>query len=97
MKVQRQVEGGWVDFADQSGEIPVTVEYPQGEEVQSYLEGNQHWQWTAHFEAFASNFDLGMGGGARDTAGRIPLRGGRPAPAGRQHGCLTTSSRTSSR
>ena len=67
VKVQRQVNGGWVDFADQSGEIPVTVKYPQGEEVQSYLQGNQHWEWTAHFEAFASNYDLGMGGGELAT------------------------------
>jgi hypothetical protein len=67
VKVQRQVNGGWVDFADQSGEIPVTVKYPQGEDVQSYLEGNQIWEWTAHFEAFASNYDLGMGGGELAT------------------------------
>jgi hypothetical protein len=67
VKVQRQVDGQWVDFADQSGEIPVTVEYPQGEDVQSYLEGDQHWKWTAHFEAFATNYDLGMGGGQLAT------------------------------
>jgi hypothetical protein len=60
VKVQRQVNGEWVPFADQSGEIPVTVRFPQGEEVQSYLQGDQHWEWTAHFEAFASHFDTGM-------------------------------------
>jgi hypothetical protein len=59
VKVQRQVNGQWVDYADQSGELPVTLEFPQGQEVQSYLQGNQRWHWTAHFEAFASTFDTG--------------------------------------
>jgi hypothetical protein len=62
VKVQRQVNGEWSDFADQSGEIPVTVKYPQGEDVQSYLQGDQNWIWTAHFEAFATKYDLGMAG-----------------------------------
>ena len=35
----------------------MTLEFPQGENVQSYLQGGQEWRWTAHFEAFASNFD----------------------------------------
>jgi hypothetical protein len=57
VKVQRLVNAEWVDYAAQSGEIPVTVEFPQGEDVPSYLQGGQEWRWTAHFEAFASNFD----------------------------------------
>jgi hypothetical protein len=35
----------------------VTLDYPQGEDVPSYLQGGQQWHWTAHFEAFASNFE----------------------------------------
>jgi hypothetical protein len=57
VKVQRLQDGGWADFAGQSGEIPVTLEYPQGEDVPSYLQGGHEWRWTAHFEAFASNFE----------------------------------------
>ena len=57
VKVQRLQGGQWNDFAGQSGEIPVTVEYPQPQNVQSYLQGGQEWRWTAHFEAFASNFE----------------------------------------
>jgi hypothetical protein len=57
VKVQRLEDGEWRDFAGQSGEIPVTVEFPQGEDVPSYLQGGQEWRWTAHFEAFASNFE----------------------------------------
>ena len=49
------------DFAGQSGEIPVTLEFPQGEDFPSYLSGDQEWRWTAHFEAFASAFDTGRG------------------------------------
>ena len=58
--VEREVAPGqWQPYADQSGEIPVTLRYPQGTEVASYLQSNQRWHWTAHFEAFVSAFDLG--------------------------------------
>jgi hypothetical protein len=60
--VEREVgPGEWKTFADQSGEIPVTLEFPQGEEVASYLSGDQAWPWTAHFEAFVAPFDTGSG------------------------------------
>jgi hypothetical protein len=62
VKVQRKVGDDWVDYADQSGELPVTLEFPQGSDVQSYLTGDQQWHWTAHFEAFVSQFDTGSGG-----------------------------------
>ena len=57
VKVQRREGSEWIDYAGQSGEIPVTLEFPQGEDVPSYLQGGQQWRWTAHFEAFASNFE----------------------------------------
>jgi hypothetical protein len=60
VKVQRNVNGEWLPHADQSGEIPVTLEFPQGQDTQSYLVGGQRWEWTAHFEAFAANFDPGV-------------------------------------
>ena len=64
VKVQRLLGGQWRGYAGQSGEIPVTVDYPQGEDVPSYLQGGQEWRWTAHFEAFASNFETIEGGRA---------------------------------
>ena len=57
VEVQRRVDGAWRPFAAQAGEIPVTLRFPQGEEVASYLQGAQRWEWTAHFEAFAASFD----------------------------------------
>jgi hypothetical protein len=57
VEVQRLAGGEWQPYAGQSGEVPVTLRFPQGEEAQSYLEGGHEWRWTAHFEAFASNFD----------------------------------------
>jgi hypothetical protein len=57
VKVQRRVDGQWEDYAGQSGEIPVTVRFPVNQEVQSYALGDQQWHWTAHFEAFASDFE----------------------------------------
>jgi len=57
VEVQRQVGSEWTSWAGQSGEIPVTLQFPAGEDTQSYLQGGQEWHWTAHFEAFAANFD----------------------------------------
>ena len=60
VRVERQVPGGaWQPYAGQSGELPVTLEFPEGEDTPSYLSGNQEWRWTAHFEAFVSRFDTG--------------------------------------
>jgi hypothetical protein len=57
--VQHRLDGRWRPFADQSSEVPVTLEFPQGTDVASYLSGDQEWRWTAHFEAFVSPFDTG--------------------------------------
>ena len=85
VKVQRLLGGQWRGYAGQSGEIPVTLEYPQGEDVPSYLQGGQEWRWTAHFEAFASNFDTIEGGRATpEGTYRFVVDGLRRA--GRQHG-----------
>jgi hypothetical protein len=58
--VERRVGGRWVTFADQSGEIPVTLKYPSSDPsgVVSYRAGGQVWKWTATFEAFVSRFPL---------------------------------------
>jgi hypothetical protein len=61
VKVQRHQGSDWVDEADQSGELPVTLEFPQTADQQSYRQGDQQWKWTAHFEAFVSRFDTGRG------------------------------------
>jgi hypothetical protein len=59
VRVQRRVRGEWRNFADQSGEIPVTLRFPQVAEGPAYLAGDQEWAWTAHFEAFVAPFDPG--------------------------------------
>jgi len=59
VKVQRRVGERWTDYADQSGEVQTTLKFPRGEEAAAYLEGSYRWVWTAHFEAFTSNFDTG--------------------------------------
>ena len=67
--VQRNVGGRWVTFADQSGEVPVTLQYPASSEggfdpaaiangMVGYRVGGQVWKWTATFEAFVSRFPL---------------------------------------
>ncbi|MEA2452901.1 MAG: hypothetical protein QOG04_1611 [Actinomycetota bacterium] len=53
VKVQRFVDGKWVPFADQSGEVQTKVRLPKG--VNAFTDtysGNQEWLWTANFEAF---------------------------------------------
>ncbi len=59
VRVERRVGANWVEYADQSGELPVTLKFPRGEEAPSYLQGSYRWEWTAHFEAFTSDFDTG--------------------------------------
>lgn len=51
--VERLVDGAWVPFADQSGEVQTMVQFPSGIQgvLDTYL-GNQEWLWTANFEAF---------------------------------------------
>jgi hypothetical protein len=56
VRVERRVGAGWLPYADQSGAIPVTLRFPAGPDVASYLHGGQRWHWTATFEAFAAGF-----------------------------------------
>ena len=57
VKVQRQVDGKWEDYADQSGELPVTLKFPSAGELPAYRQGGYSFPWTAHFEVFVSGFD----------------------------------------
>jgi hypothetical protein len=60
VRLQRRQGGRWVDYADQSGELPVTVKYPKPEEMPAHETGSYRWEWTAHFEVFDSDVaDLG--------------------------------------
>jgi hypothetical protein len=52
VKVQRQVDGQWVDYADQSGEIVTTVHPLSGVSLAAERTSPQEWKWTATFEAF---------------------------------------------
>ena len=57
VKLQRKVGDGWTDYARQDGELPVTIDYPEGPDTPSYETGSFEWHWTAHFEAFAGRFE----------------------------------------
>ncbi|HWH45067.1 MAG TPA: hypothetical protein VNT32_10080 [Thermoleophilaceae bacterium] len=86
VRVERLTADGWREYADMSGELPVTLEFPQGEDVPSYLTGSHEWRWTAHFEAFANGFDTGRGdlatpaGIYRFSVDGEQRRGGRAVP-----------------
>jgi len=56
VEVERREGGKWRPYSAQAGEIPVTIEYPEGTEAASYETGSFEWRWTAHFEAFAAPF-----------------------------------------
>jgi hypothetical protein len=62
VRVQREVEGQWADYADMSGEVPVTLKFPRvdGGDLPAYATGSYEWEWTATFEAFVSSFDTGV-------------------------------------
>ncbi|MFL5894231.1 MAG: hypothetical protein ACJ76Z_03840, partial [Thermoleophilaceae bacterium] len=57
--VQRKAGRHWEDFADQSGEVPVTVVYPAQQDLPAWAQGAFGWKWTATFEAFVSQVDPG--------------------------------------
>jgi hypothetical protein len=65
VRIHRKLKRRWKQFADQTGEIPLTVDWPEGEGTQSYANGTHKWLWTAHFEAFSAPFDVGMPGPGR--------------------------------
>jgi hypothetical protein len=50
--VERQVDGAWQPYADQSGEIFTTVHTPTGVSLVNERTTTQEWLWTATFEAF---------------------------------------------
>jgi hypothetical protein len=52
VKVQRQVNGAWVDYAGQKGEVVTTLHVPSGVALADDRTGTQEWLWTATFEAF---------------------------------------------
>jgi hypothetical protein len=59
VKVQRFSGGEWRDYADQSGEVIVTLKFPPAEDAPAYRVRGSRFEWTAHFETFVSSFDLG--------------------------------------
>ena len=58
VRVQRFTGGAWTDYADQSGEVQVTLKFPPAEDVAAYRVRGSRFEWTAHFESFVSRFDL---------------------------------------
>lgn len=63
--VQRLTESGWVDYADQSGEVQTFLKFPEPVTGTARTwTGGQEWVWTANFEAFdyGPRTDLDMRG-----------------------------------
>ena len=56
--VQRFVNGKWTDYADQSGELQVTLKFPPTDDRPAYRVQGSTFEWSAHFEAFVSRYDL---------------------------------------
>lgn len=53
VRVDRLVDGAWVPYADQTGEVPVQLALPRGVRgLADARTGSQEWKWTAAFEAF---------------------------------------------
>ncbi|MFP5219206.1 MAG: hypothetical protein ACLGIG_05645, partial [Actinomycetes bacterium] len=56
--VERRVDGEWVPFADQSGEVPTEVRFPTPEQLPAFAAGEFVWEWTATWEAFVGEVEL---------------------------------------
>jgi hypothetical protein len=55
--VERLVDGAWQRYADQTGEVQVFLDKPDGDFLSAtpaYRSGAQEWHWRASFEAFDS-------------------------------------------
>jgi hypothetical protein len=53
VRVERRLDGKWTPFADQSGEVPTFLHFPQGVAgVATTKAGMQEWVWSADFEAY---------------------------------------------
>ena len=54
--VERRVGSNWEPYNDQSGELPVTLKFPNAAsgDVPVYAQGSFEWRWTARFEAFVA-------------------------------------------
>lgn len=57
VRVERQVGGEWQPFADMSGPLVVTADFPEAEQLPEWRAGAYEWEWTATFEAFDSDID----------------------------------------
>ncbi len=44
----------WEPYADQTGELPVTLKFPRTQDAPAYTQGDQQWHWTARFEAMVA-------------------------------------------
>ena len=78
VRVERETADGWETYADQSGEVQVTLEFPALGEAPAYLAGDEEWEWTAHFEAFVSPFDRPAPAG--DAGEQVSIRDRWDAP-----------------
>jgi hypothetical protein len=67
VRVERLVNGAWVPYADQSGEVQTVVKMPKGLQSQvPYRTNKMQWLWTANFEA-ADFFPRNISGGQVPT------------------------------
>ncbi len=88
--VQRLVNGNWQTFADQSGEIPVTLKFPLNGDLPDYAQGSYRWLWTATFETFVASSDLGGPRATPPGTYRFLVEGHRrQAPSADVHDCTT--------
>ena len=58
VRVERFTGGKWTEWADQTGEIPVTLKFPPTTDLPAYRVRGSKFVWTAHWEAFVSRYDL---------------------------------------
>ena len=56
--VERFTDGKWTPYADQTGEVPITLKFPPSTDRPAYRVRGSEFQWTAHYEAFVSRYDL---------------------------------------
>ncbi|HEX9890425.1 MAG TPA: hypothetical protein VGA69_13150 [Nitriliruptorales bacterium] len=68
VRVERLVDGAWVTFGDQMGEIQTEARFPTPQDLPGFAAGEFAWEWTASWETFVSQVPMPDASGAAQTA-----------------------------
>jgi hypothetical protein len=58
VRVERLVDGAWVPYADQTGEVVIEARFPTPQNLPVFAAGQFVWEWTAAWETYVGEVPL---------------------------------------